>query len=253
MMFNLKKEKPVKEAQIAPYEKYHRENTVGPVADDSSPIWEKNLPHRDGYEQSTTEDQMRDEWKVSDTDTKLIEKVLDEAKGYVTHRSDAADISVPPINALVEKIRQERFSNDYKVEKESNWTQTYNEKRQQGELPNWKKNAPQHDKIVLNNDPRRFEGMSNMPTHWDQADNDRARSTTTTIKPLVGNITTADIDSTVASIKSGQSIDFDTAMIAILRQADEEKRELTPIERKAVTDLKIARTKTLIEYARNNR
>ncbi len=251
-MFNQKNNK-AKVSQVAPYEKYHRENTIGPKSDDTAPIWEKQLPHREGYDQTTIEDQMTSKWKISDgSDAKIVEKVLEDAKSYVTHRSDAAVISVPPINVLVEKLRQER-SSDYKVDKEPHWSQTYDEKKQQGELPKWTGQAAQSDKIVLNNDPRRFEGVTNMPIHSDQSKNDSARSNTTTIKPLTGGITTADIDVVVHSIKTGQSVDFDTAMVAILKGADEERRELTPIERKAIVDLKISRTKTLIDHARNRK
>lgn len=248
-MFNLKQAKE----SVAPYEKYHRENTVGPKANDADPIWEKQLPHRDGYEQTVTEDQISSEWKTSDTpkDDQILEKLFEDAKGYVTHRSDAANISVPPINVLVEKLRQNRAS-EYKTDKSPHWSQTYDEKKQQGALPSWPGQSAQHDKISLNNDPRRFEGTNNMPVHYNQPENDSARAKTTTIKPLIGSITTADIDSVVNGIKSGQAVDFDTAMTAIIKQADDEKRELTPIERKAVVDLKIARTKSLIKYARNH-
>jgi len=41
-------------------------------------------------------------------------------------------------------------------------------------------------------------------------------------------------------------VDFDTAIVAVLKQADAEKRELTFVERKAVADLKIARTRNLL-------
>jgi len=62
-MFNM--EKHTKSAQ-APYEKYNRENALGPKADDNAPIGEKKLPHRDGYEQKITEDQMSDRDEGSD-------------------------------------------------------------------------------------------------------------------------------------------------------------------------------------------
>ena len=104
----------------------------------------------------------------------------------------------------------------------------------------------QHDKIVLNNDPRRFQETNNLPLHSDQQDNDSARRTTTNIKPLVGNITTADADRLSQMIKSGASVDFDTAILAILKQCDSDKRELTAIEQKAISDLKIARTHALL-------
>lgn len=238
----------IKQASVLPWEKYLRENTLGPSADDSQPITEKSLKHRYGYEQTTTESQLSPDHKLANEENpQILEKMLDEAESYVTMRSDASDITVPPINVIVEKMRQNRET-EYNTEKTSSdhWTIDYNDKKQNGSLPKNPKNTKQHDKIVLNNDPRRFQETNNLPLHSDQQDNDSARRTTTNIKPLMGNITTADADRLSQMIKSGASVDFDTAILAILKQCDSDKRELTAIEQKAISDLKIARTHALL-------
>lgn len=235
-MFNLKK---TKTAQM-PYEKYNRENTLGPKGDENAPIGEKKLPHRDGFEQTITEDQIDGEHEYGEKEkTQILEKVLESASGskYVTHRSDAANLDMPPINVLVEKIRQKRMADDYKVDKESHWSHSFNEKKQQGSLPKWKGNAPQSDAVLLANDPSRFTGSKCNATDFHED----------TIKPLVGNITTADIHRVADGIKKGASVDFDTAMLAILRLAHDERRELTSIERRTVVDLKKARTNKLLQ------
>jgi hypothetical protein len=227
-----------KTAQM-PYEKYHREKNTGPEADDDAPIYEKQLPHREGFEQTLTEDQIKPEHEWSDSENpQVIEKVLETATSpYVTHRSDAAELTVPPINALVEKIRQKRLAEDYEEEKKPHWSHSFNEKKQQGSLPKWKKNAPQHDKPVLNNDPGRFSGTNADPTKFH----------TEKIQPLVGGITTADMDRVAFGIKTGRSMEYDNAILAILRLAHDERRNLTEVERKTVTNLKIARTNKLME------
>ncbi|KKL57657.1 hypothetical protein LCGC14_2233210, partial [marine sediment metagenome] len=140
-----------------------------------------------------------------------------------------------------------RLSDYWKENKEAHWSQTTDEKKQQGDLPKFPKNAPLHDKIVLNNDPRRFEGENSMPIHADQSKNDALHGKKQTIKPLVGNITTADIHRIADKIKTGSSVDYDTAMVAIIREAEKEKRELTAVEQNAVARLKIARTKAVTE------
>lgn len=241
-MFNLKKSKVAQTSQ----EKYLRENPLGPQANDSNPIWEKTLPHRGQYWQTTTEDQMESEHNVSG-DAQIIEKVLNVANSpYYTHRSDASVISVPPINVLVEKMRQNRLS-EYEEKVEPHWTLSYDDKSQNGSLPEWPKMTGQHDKIVLNNDPRRFENTSNMPVHTDRQKNEDARSNTTNIESLHGTITASSMAKVADCIKQGDSVDYDTAITAILRQADSEERELTPIEQKAIVDLKVARTKVLMK------
>jgi len=239
-MFNLNQHK---QAQITSEEKYLRHNNIGPKSDDSQAIWEKELPHRTGVQYTTTEDQFD---KEQSNDIPIIEKVLNEAQSYVTHRSDQAETSVMPINAVVEKMRQNRMQ-DWKTEKSSHWSQTFNEKKQQGSLPKWKKNVEQHNKVVLNNDPTRFEPTKNLPVHEDQPKNDVDRSKSNTIIPLIGNITTADIHRIADNIKTGASVDFDTAIIAMLREAEKEERELTTVEQKTVSQLKIERTKAMLK------
>ena len=239
-MFNLNRHK---EAQIKPHEKMFRDDNVGPKADDSQSIGEKELPHRDGYEEVITEGQWDN--RTAASDAQVIEKVLEEADGYIVHRSDASDLSVPPINVLVEKMREDRMKN-WNENKTSHWSHSFNEKKQQGDLPRFPGNAPQHDKIVLNADPRRFEGSDNMPIHANQADNDAIHGKKQEIKSLVGNITTADIHRVTDRIRSGDSVDYDTAVVAILREAEKETRELTSVEQNAVSKLKIARTKAML-------
>ena len=242
-MFNLKKTKKL--AQTS-QEKYLRENPLGPQAKDTNPTWEKTLPHRGQYWQTTTEDQMKPEHNVAN-DVQIIEKVLNMAQSpNYTHRSDASVISVPPINVLVEKIRQNRLS-EYTDKVDQHWSLSYDEKSQNGDLPEWPSMTGQHDKIVLNNDPRRFENTSNMPVHTDRQTNEDARSNTTHIESLHGTITAENMSKVAYSIKKGDSIDYDTAITAILKQADVEKRELTPIEQKAIVDLKVSRTSILMK------
>ncbi len=236
-MFNLNKSKS---AQITIEEKMLRKDPIGPDTDKRQ--FEKKLPHRDGYENVTTESQMD---RKSQSDVQIIEKVLNDAEGYITHRSDAGDLPIPPINVLVEKLRQDRISKDWEVIKQKHWSQA-DDKAQQGDLPKLKGNVPQHDKSVLNNDPQRFSGETTMPIHTDQSKNDKGHGKKQTIKPLIGGITTAEIDVVADKIKTGESIDYDTAIVAILHQSDKEKRELTDVERRAIVDLKIARTKALL-------
>lgn len=238
-MFNFKQHKV---AQVTSYEKYLRQENLGPEADDNQSIAEKELTHRqkdDGH--NITEHQLDTEkdWinvKRSEKDAQTIEKILNEAEGkYFTHRSDSTWLSVPPMNAYVEDMRQERLAKDWKTSKENNWT---NKKpNQNGDLPSWPKTAPQHEKISLNNDPDRFKGIGNMTD--GKSDN--------TVTPLTGGVTTAQIDNVVNSIKTGASIDYDSAIVAILKSAEEEKRELTEVEQKAVVDLKVARTNKFLK------
>lgn len=236
-MFNWKKTQKI---ATKPEEKYLREDgDLGPQDNKGHSIWEKELPHRDGYEQTITEDQINAQKSadMNSMDAKVIEKVLNEAKSsYMKHRDDTTWLSVPPMAALVEKMRQARLEKDWDVMKKPHWSQTTDEKKQQGALPKWPKQAPQHKKPVLNNDPQRFTSLKANDTQL----------TGGKIKPLVGNITTADVHRIADGIKKGETVDYDTAILAILKQADAEKRELTSPERKAVVDLKIARTKSLM-------
>ncbi len=128
-MYNLKK------TAIKPQEKYFREDNVGPAGGEDEPIWEKKLPHRDGFEQTVTEDQISAD---ASTDVPVIEKVLNDASSqYVDHRSDTTWIKVPPMAALVEKMRQARFDKDWKTLKKSHWSQSQDDKKQQGSSPKW--------------------------------------------------------------------------------------------------------------------
>lgn len=213
-MFNLKKVK----AQLV-REKDLRENNIGPKADDDQPIAEKMLD-RDPMLMKTTESPLEDE-RTNEKEAQIIEKVLNNAKKWTSEDG----LNVPPINALVAKMENERRKS-FKPDVESHWSQTFDEKKQQGDLPAWKKNAPQHDKMVLNNDPKRF--TSEEP------------------KPLLGGITIAHINRLVAAIKTGETLEYDAAILAILKEADAERRELTAVEQKAVSDLKIARTKDFL-------
>lgn len=243
-MFNLKRKK---EAQITSTEKYLREQNIGPKSDvGDAQIWEKKLPHRSGDKETITEDQMGNSGQRKQPDDKIIEKVFEEAKSYVTHRSNNAELPVPPIQAIVEKMRQKRVEDDWSPTKKKHWSQK-SEKKQQGALPKWTKWSPQHDKPVLNNDPQRFKGLDNMPIHRDQSKNDAARDNAKEITPLVGNITIADINNVAEKIKTGSSIDYDTAIVAMLREADQEERELTQVECKAISQLKIARTRAMLQ------
>ncbi len=233
-----------KKAQIKTRETALREHKPDPSADDNQAIWEKELPHREGDKYTITEEQFDETAKVDDAP--IIEKVLSEAESYVQHRSEAGQLSVPPINALVEKLRQNRMD-EWKTKKDSHWSLEFDDKKQQGALPRLSKNAPQHDKIVLNNDPRRFEGTSNLPTSTTQSENDAGHGKKPDITPLVGEITRADIHNVADRIKKGASVSYDAAMVAILKEADNEARELTEAEKEAVSGLKIARTKAMLK------
>jgi hypothetical protein len=206
-----------KQAKIQVQEKNLRDNNVGPKADDEQPITEKSL-ERSGSPIKTTEAELEENTKK---ESKILEKVLNSSDKW---RTADDDLLVPPINTLVAGLEKERRES-LKTDKSSHWSQK--EKDQNGSLPDWPKNAPQHDKIVLNNDPRRFEGKEP--------------------KPLVGGITTAHVDRLVQAIKSGETLEHDAAIIAILKEADAEQRELTPVEQKAVSDLKLARTRAILQ------
>jgi len=251
-MFNGKKYRKI--AQVAPYEKNLRNDNIGPSDNEGHQITEKAVEGDwKGDTEKITEKQMisGNEHEIADSekskeDAQIIEKLLETADSYVVHRSDNSLLPVPPINALVEKLRQNRAS-ELKTDKSSNWTHTYDEKRQTGALPKWKKNTGQADKIVLNNDPSRFTSIKSLPTSTDQRTNEANRSKSNKIKPLIGNITTADMDYVASAVKTGKAIDFDTAIVAILREANNDRRELTGIEQKTISDLKIARTKHLMQ------
>jgi len=235
-----------KKAQIKTHEKMLRDHPVDPVADDNQAIWEKELKHRQGDKETITEDQMLDSSQRQASDAQIIEKILDERESYTVHRSDAAELPVPPMNALEEFNRQERLK-DWETKKEPHWSQTTNEKKQQGSLPKLKKNVGQHDKIVLNNDPDRFQDKGNLPTSTSQAENDADHGKKPKIKPLTGDLTTADAHSITERIKTGHSVEYDAAILAILRDAEREKRELNNIEQRTISNLKLARTKAMLK------
>ena len=235
-MFNLKTHN--KTAQ-APCEKYLREENVGPKADDNASITENNLTHRKGYEETIVEDHLTES---SSNNAQILEKALKEIDSdYIEQQGQQAQLTVPPINVLVEKLRSSRRE-QRNEKKEAHWSITFNEKRQQGSLPKWNKNAPQHDKVVLNNDPQRFENIPNDPTKINKHQP----------KPLVGGITTADIDGVVTSVKTGKTQEYDTAIMAILRLAHEESRELTGVEQNTIVNLKTARTRKLLHHVKNS-
>lgn len=236
-----------KKAQIAIHEKMLRDHKVDPSANDEQAIADKEVPHREGHKYTITEGLMESNSQTETDDSKIIEKVLNEAKSYIVHRSDAAELSVPPINAVVEKKILERRSEYWHEKKEPNWTVSFDDKKQQGKLPRFPKNAPQNDKIVLNNDPRRFENADTLPIHEDQQLNDATHGEKPNITPLVGTITRADVNKLAEQIKTGESVEYDAAIVAILKEADRDSRELTDVEQKTVSNLKIARTKALLQ------
>jgi hypothetical protein len=225
-MFNLKSHKTAE--SVAPYEKYLRNETIGPKADDSQPITEKSVQHRTGNQYTTTEDQLKEVHSKAKTDAQVIEEVLNSATStYVNHRSAQDGLLVPPINTLVEKMRQERLSSDFKQTKDKNWTVTFNDKKQNGSLPKWPKITKQHEKTVLNNDSDRFKNKEP--------------------EALIGDLTVADIDRAVVNVKNGVSAEFDTAIVAILEKANQDNRQLTNVEQMTISDLKIARTKAMVK------
>lgn len=214
-MFNLKKQK---NAQLV-REKDLRQNNVGPKADEGQSIAEKELPDRKGELDTTTEDHLN--VGKSDKQAQVIEKVINENE---KHRTATDGLDVPSINTVVAKMEADRLS-EYETNQVPHWSLENDDKQTAG-LPKWDKNAPQHDKVVLNNDRRRFEGKD--------------------VKPLVGGITVADIQNAAVKLGEGGAKDYNAAITAILKEADAEERELTAVERKAVVDLKIARTRELL-------
>jgi len=236
-----------KKAQIKNQEKMLREHTIDPKCDDNQAIWDKELKHRSDTIENTTENQLNSTGRdASCSDLSVIEKVLDERNSYVVHRSDTAELPVPPMSALVEFNRKNRVDADWNTNQKAHWSQTTDDKKQQGALPKTKKNVGQHDKIVLNNDPRRFQDAGYLPVHTTQSENDDNHNKQTKIKPLVGNITTADIHRVAENIKKGHSVEYDAAIVAILRDADRDRRELTSVEESTIANLKMARTRAML-------
>lgn len=237
-MFNKSK---MKEAQLNT-EKYLREDNIDPK-NDKKPVsvTEKNLDRDNKEIKTTTQDQLEDSRK--EADIKIIEKVLNEAKSsYTNFRDDSTWLSVPPIAALVEKNRQNQMKTIWKTDNQEHWTVSFNDKEQLGDLPRSKKIKLQHDKPVLNNDPKRFESLNVSGNVIENGE----------IKPLVGNIKKTDLERVASGIKNGDSIEHDTVIIAILKQAEREQRELTSIEQQEIIRIKTARTNQLLKYAKNN-
>jgi len=239
-MYNRKK---TKQAQVASYEKYLRNENLGPKSNDSQRITEAELPHRTGDIDNITESQMKDVQTMPEVENnKIIEKILNDTPSYlsVPHRDVSASLTMPPINVLVEKLRQDRLQ-DFKdnESKESNhWTLAYD--NQNAELPKWSKNAPQikPEKSDLQNDPGRFKDIK---TKDMLKGNNKNKLT-----PVTASLNRIDVDYIVESIKKGNSLDYDAAIVAILKQADAEKRELSSIEQKTISNLEIARTRAML-------
>jgi len=206
------------------------------------PVLEKNLRDEDlkadiaGDE--TLGQQIADEKGQNPTGEEVIEKVLEDTDGQ---RNDVSQLKVPPMAALNEKLRRERLK-DFNTDKDPHWSQTFNEGKQHGALPDWPVNKGQHHEVVLQNDPRRFEGVDQLPVDPTAGSVPKKQEP----KPLVGDITTADINRVVMSIKQGDTIDYDAAIAAVLGPSEDEKRELTPQEKRAIGELKAARTKAMI-------
>ena len=236
LMFNLRK---TKEAQVAT-EKYLRQNTLGPIADDGQPIAEKVLPHREGDKDLIAEADLDNEENTK-KEMQIIEKILDGAKSFGVEQrvGNESGIMSPPINEIVARMEKERVAADFKTQKEPHWSQT-SAKRQQnqqrGALPKWPKNAPQHDKTVLNNDRDRFKGKA-----------DAGSGDVMDTEMLVGGLRVADLAKAVKRIKQGKAADYDMAITAILREADLDERELTQVEQTTVSDLKTARTRAMLK------
>lgn len=237
-MFNISK---IKESQVAT-EKYLREEDVAPQnSNKPDSTTEKTLDHKIEKLDTTTEDQLKNSRKESDI--KIIEKVLDEAKSsYTNFRDDSTWLSVPPIAALVEKNRQDQMKTIWKTDNQEHWTVSFDDKEQLGDLPRSNKIKLQHDNMVLGNDPRRFESLTVSNNIIEKGK----------IQPMVGDIKKSDLERVASSIKSGESLEHDTVIIAILKQAEKEQRELTLIEQQEISRLKIARTNKLLKYAKSN-
>ncbi len=227
MSFNLKSAKAQK-GSPKPYEKYLREDAMPPPKKANDKITEKALGDRDNKEERTIAKQIVGE-HTAKNDEQVVEGALNGIKSWYPHRtkkSFGSDLQVPLINSLVARLRNAR-NTEYNVEqKKADWT-TKKPTQNKG-LPEWPKQPAQHEKIVLNDDQRRFDGES--PT------------------PLVGRVTKAQVNALAAAIKTGASLDYDNAIKAILVTADQGKRELTEEERKLIQDLKIDRTRALLGY-----
>lgn len=242
-MFNLQKHA---DNVIKPTEKYLRDEGTT-KENEGNDIAEKALEGRTGEQDKVLEKSMEDKQTVAESDNVIIEKAFDRVKGYLPHRRNDAWLSVPPIAAVVEKLQKDRMA-DWKEEKTSHWTN--DKSKQNGKLPAWPKSPAQHDKIVLQNDPRRFETLTDFPpkpTDTKSSQSEKVKD----VKPLVGTISKEAISHVAYKIKTGSSLQYDSAIVAILREANDAKRELLPDERSAIKNLKIARTKALLDEGNN--
>lgn len=225
-MFNLKK---VSDSQLITEKSLRVEN---PETKDLQTITDKNLDRNNKDLNIVTEKQFSRNEKVS----QILEKVLNKNKGvFQKLRNDTSTLTSPPINVLVEKMRQERLAELYKDKSTKDWTTESSSKEQNGELPDWPQSKKQHTEISLNNDPRRFKNI--------KVDKGLISGE---LEPLVGNITKKDINKVASSIKNGDSIEYDTAIVAILKQADLENRELTSVEKNQINSIKKERTQFLL-------
>lgn len=223
MSFNLKKAK--QERSVKPYSKYLTEDSIEPESKNTFTTTEANLPDRKGDNHDIVGRQIIEEHTNKEAQT--IEYVLNNAKSWHPHRvkdSFEKTLYVPPINDLVERLRQARNS-EYTVQKDSHWSTQPN--TQNEGLPEWPKQAPQHDKQVVNNDSRRFQDES--------------------VKPLEGfHVKASDFTKVAIGIKLGSSSEYDNAIRMILKVANDERRELTDEEKSLVQDLKKDRTLALL-------
>ena len=130
------------------------------------------------------------------------------------------DLYVPAINAFVEKMIQDRRSEFTKAQKkEDNWTTK--SPTQNGGLPKWPKVAPQSDKATITNT-------------IDRKPNQEAL--------IGGSIIKASVDDAVKAIKTGATKTFDERIVAFLKKANDEGRDLTQDEKKKIEEIKLSRT-----------
>lgn len=207
--------------------------TESPESKELNTITDKNLDRNNTDLNKVTEKQFSRSEKIS----QILEKVLNRNNGAFQKLRDnhVDNLSIPPINILVEKLRQDRNKELFINKTNKDWTTENTSKAQNGELPDWPQSRKQHTEISLNNDSRRF---NNIKIDKGIISGD--------LEPLSGNITKKDITKIASSIKNGDSIDYDTAIVAILKQADSENRELNEIEKKQINSLKKERTQFLL-------
>ena len=214
-MFNLKK---AKSKNVAPFEKALETNRTGlqNTADENPSIHEDMLKQDRKDEFETITESQLDEKQICKGDFQIAEKAM--------KREKLGELYVPAINAFVEKIVQDRrkeFTSATK--KESNWTTE--KPTQNGDLPAWPKNAPQHDKKVIPNDVDRKQNQEAL---------------------IGGNIVKASVNKAAYAIKTGSTIGYDRQIVEILKKANNESRELTNKERDRIVELKKTRTQNYI-------